>query len=174
MDVRRRGDREVDSSSARFPPAAHERCREPRPFARDGGVDRERVERGLDDAEPLRPSSSLVVRAGDEDAKVEFGEGRGADGAFQLAGAFCRDQDRGVEKDAHLLRESIGELAGKPRQIVVERLRCGGLPDSLQAGTADPLAWACRPESGDWTTRDRHGELFAGFGTPQHLADVVA
>jgi hypothetical protein len=53
VDVRRRGDREVDSSTARFPAVADDRCCEPTPFPRDGRVDRERVERGLDDAEPL-------------------------------------------------------------------------------------------------------------------------
>ncbi len=54
MDVRGRRDREIDCTPAGLAAAADDRCREPSPFARDRGIDRERVERGLDDAESLR------------------------------------------------------------------------------------------------------------------------
>ena len=85
------------------------------------------------------------------------------------------DKDGAIlDYEIELFDEDTGELAGELPQIVAERLRRGGLPDSLQRGAADPLAWARRPKPGDRTTRDGHGELFAGLGPSQHFTDVVA
>lgn len=86
MHVRGGGDDEIERSSARLTAATDDGCREPTPFSRDGGFEGERVEGGLDDAEPLRAASSLVLPTGDQDTEVQLGEGRGADRAFEFAG----------------------------------------------------------------------------------------
>lgn len=131
MHVRGCCDHEVESSSARLPAAADEGCREPPPFACDCSIDRKRVEGRLNDAEPLGPACSLVFRAGDEDAEVQLGERGGADRAFELTRTLRADEDRGIEEDAHLLGEDIGDLAGNLPQIGIERPGNGCLPDSL-------------------------------------------
>jgi hypothetical protein len=82
------------------------------PFPCDGGVDRERLERGLDDAEPQRTAGAFVVVGGDQDAEVKLGEAGGADGALELAGVVGADQHRGVEQRSHS-GERVGQLAGK-------------------------------------------------------------
>ena len=74
MDIRGGRYDQIERSASRFSAAPGERCREPPPFARDGSVDRQRVERGFDDTEALRPASPLVLRIADEDAEVELGE----------------------------------------------------------------------------------------------------
>ena len=174
MDVCCCGDGEIDGSSARFPAAADDRRCQPPPLARDGGVDGEWVEGGLDDAEPLGSPGALILLDGHKEAEVQLGERGGAYGALQLARAFSGNQDRGVEKYPHLFGEASSEVTGKRSQVVVKHLRRGRLPDSLQRGTRDPPAWTGRAELGHWSARDGHSELFAGFGPPQHLTDVVA
>ena len=85
-DVRGRCDREIHGAPAGLRAALRDRSREPAPFARDGRVDRERVERGLDDAEALGAASALVRIAGDQDAEVKLGQGGGADRALERPG----------------------------------------------------------------------------------------
>lgn len=174
MDVRRGSGHEIERSPSRLPAAAYDGCCKSPPLTRDRRIHGQWVECGFDDTEPLRPASSLVLRVGDEDAEVQLGERCGADRAFELPRTFCGDQDGGIEEDAHLVGEDVGDLAGKPREIVVERLRRRRLPHSLQCGPTDPLVWARGPEAGDPTARDGDGELFAGLGPPQHLAHVVS
>lgn len=130
VHVRRRGDDEIDGTAARLAAASNEGCCKSTPFTRDGGVDGERIEGGLDDPEPLRPARPLIVGAGDQHAEVQLRERRSADSALQLAWAFGRDQDRRVKEDTHL-REGIDELPGKAGQVVLERLRRRRLPDAL-------------------------------------------
>lgn len=74
MNVCRGGDRQVESSPARLPPAVHNGGRQPPPLPRYGGVHGQGVERRFDRAEPLRPESSFVVVFGNEDAEVHLGE----------------------------------------------------------------------------------------------------
>lgn len=174
MDVRSRSDHEIESSAPRLSTATDDSCCESSPLACDRRVDGERVERGLDDAEPLRPSSSLVLRAGNENAEVQLGEGGCADRSFELTGALCTDENGGIEEHSQLLGEGVCDLGRKPREIVVERLGCRCLPDALQCASVDPLARPSRPEARDRTARNGNGELLAGLSSPQHLADVVA
>jgi len=174
MHVRRGGDHEVECAPTRLAATTDDRRREPPPLSRDGGINRQGIERGFDDAEPLRPASPLVLLAGDDDTKVQLGERGSADRAFELAGTVCRDQNRGIEENAHLLGEDVRDRAGKPRQVFVERLRRRRLPHSPEGGPGHPLARVRWPEPGDRTPRDGHCELFARLGPPQHLADVVA
>ena len=174
MDVRGRGDHEVERPPPWLSPAVDNGCSQSSPFACDGCVDGEGIERCLDNTEPLGPPGPLVLRVGDEDAEMQLGKRRGADRAFELARAFCADEHGGVEEGSHLFGEEIRNLGGKRREIVVERLRGRRVPDSLQCRTVDPSAWACRPEAGDRTACDGNGELLACFGSPQHVADVVS
>ena len=131
MHVRGGGDHEIESSAAWLPAAVDDGGRKPSPFARDRRVDGKRVECGFDDAEPLRPASSLVLRVRDEDAEVQLGKRGCADGAFEVARAFRPDPDRGITDCAHLTREDSRRFRREPRQIGVESLRGRGLPDSL-------------------------------------------
>jgi hypothetical protein len=174
MDVRGRSDHEVECSPPGLSPAAdNSRC-QPSPFACDRRVDGQGIERRLDDTEPLGPAGSLVLRTGDEDAEMQFGKRCGADRAFELTRAFCADEYGGIEQGSHLFGEEICDLGGKLGEIVVERLRRGRVPDSLQCRRVHPLTWACGPEAGDRAAGDGDGELLARLGSPQHLADVVS
>ncbi len=101
VHVCRGGDNEVDGSAAWLPAAADDGGCEPTPFACDSGVNRQRVEGGLDDAETLRPASAFVVGVCDEDTEMQLSERRGADGTLQVAGALGAYQDGSVEEDAH-------------------------------------------------------------------------
>ncbi len=74
MNVRGSGDHEIERPLPRLSPAADDGCCKPSPFASDRRVNRQGIERGLDNTEPLRPPSSLVLRARDEDAEVQLGE----------------------------------------------------------------------------------------------------
>lgn len=112
MNVRGGSDHEIESSSARLAAAVHDGGCEPAPLTRDRRVDRQRLECRFDRAEPLRPEGSFVVVLCDEDAEVQFGERSDADGAFDAPRPFCSDEDGGIEEDAHLLGEEIGDLAG--------------------------------------------------------------
>lgn len=131
MHVCGRPNQEVERSPAWLPAATDDGCREPSPFARDGSTDRQRVEGRLDDAEPSRAARSLVFLAGNENAEVQRGDRGGADPAFEIAWALGADEDRGVEGDAHLFDEGVGDLAGEAGEIGVERLRRGRAPDLL-------------------------------------------
>lgn len=174
MDIRGRGDREVDCSPPRLPPSADNRRCQPSPFACDRRVNGQGIERRLDDAEPLGPAGSLVLRAGDEDAEMQFGERCGADRPFELTRAFSADEHGGIEEGSHLSGEEISDLARKLGEVVVERLRRRRVPNSLQCRPVHPLVWACGPEAGDRAARDGDGEFLARLGPPQHIADVVA
>jgi hypothetical protein len=89
------------------------------PLAGDRRVDGQRLERGLDHAESQRSAGPLVV-AGDQDAEVQFGQARGADGALERAGVVDADQHRRVEQRTHL-REGVAELAGEAPEVLRER-----------------------------------------------------
>jgi hypothetical protein len=131
VNVRGSGDHEIERTPPGLSPAADKGCCKPSPFARDRSVDGQRIERGLDHTEPLQPPGPLVLRAGDEDAEVQFGERCGADRAFELTWAFCADEDGGIEENSHLFGEEIRDLGGKLGEIVVERLRRGRVPHAL-------------------------------------------
>src|SRR5712691_11728862 len=72
VDVRRRRDDEINGTTARLAATPDQGRREPTPFARDGSVNRERLEGRLDDPEPLRSSCSLVIRRSDQHAEVQL------------------------------------------------------------------------------------------------------
>jgi hypothetical protein len=72
MDVGSCGDREVDCSPARLSTTLGNRRRESPPLACHGRVDREGVERGLDDAESLRTQCPLVRVRRDWRSKVKL------------------------------------------------------------------------------------------------------
>lgn len=74
MDVRSRGDHEVECPPPRLSPAADDGCCQRSPFARDRRIDGQGIEGCLDDTEPLGPPGSLVFRVGGEDTEVQFGE----------------------------------------------------------------------------------------------------
>jgi len=52
--------------------ACRHRGGQPRPFARDRGVDPQRLECGLDDAEALSAARALVEIAVDDDVEVQL------------------------------------------------------------------------------------------------------
>jgi hypothetical protein len=161
-----RGDYQVECAPPWLSPTTDDRCGEPSPFASDGRIDGEGIEGGLDDAEPLRPSSSLVLRVGNKDAEVQLGERCNADPAFEVTWAFRPDENRRIQEGSHLFVEEIGDFGRERREVVVERLRRGCVPDSLQRGPVDPLVPACGAEAGHRTACDRDGEFLAGFGSP--------
>lgn len=101
MSVRGRSDDEIECATARLAAACDQSRCEPAPLARDGCVDRERIERRLDDPEPLDPTCSLVVGSSDQHAEVEFRKRRGADRTLELTWALCADQHRRVEQCSH-------------------------------------------------------------------------
>jgi hypothetical protein len=166
VDVCGRGDHQIERAPPWFPPTTDDSCGEPTPFASDGRIDREGIEGGLDDAEPLRPSRSLVLRVGNKDAEVQLGERCNADPTFEVTWALRPDENRRIEEGPHLFGEEIGDFGRELREVIVERLWRGRVPDSLQRGALDPLVRACGAEAGDRTARDGDGELLAGFGSP--------
>lgn len=72
-DIRRGGDREVDGPPAWLSAALGNRCGKSAPLAGYAGVDRERVERRLDHAEPLGAPCPLIGVSSDENAEVKLG-----------------------------------------------------------------------------------------------------
>ena len=74
VDVGGGGDGEVHRAPARLAAAGADRGGEASPFARDGGVDRQRLEGRLDHAEAQAAAGALVGVAGDEHAEVQLGE----------------------------------------------------------------------------------------------------
>jgi len=101
MDVRGRGDDDIERATARLAAACDQSRREPAPFARDCCVDRKWIERRLDDPEPLDSPCPLVVGSSDQHAEMELRERRGADRTLELARALCADQHRRVEQHPH-------------------------------------------------------------------------
>jgi hypothetical protein len=76
------GDGEIERAPAVLSsPPAHCGCQSS-PFARDGGVDRQWLEGGLDDSEAQAAASAFVFVGGDQDAEVQLGQAGGADGAL--------------------------------------------------------------------------------------------
>lgn len=173
VDVRRRRDDEIDGTTARLAATPNQSRREPTPFARDAGVNGERIEGRLDDPEPQRSPCSLVVRRSDQHAEVQLRKRRSADRALQFTRALGADQNRRIEEDTHL-REGIDESAGETGQVVFKRLRRRRQPYPLQILTTDPLTWSRRAKPSDRPTRHRDSELFACLGSPEYLTDVVA
>ena len=173
MDVRRRGDDEINGATARLAATPDQSRCEPTPFARNGSVNREGVEGRLDDPEPLRSPCSLVIGRSDQHAEVQLRKRHSADRALKFAWALGADQNRCVEEDAHL-REGIDESAGETGEVVFKRQRRGRQPDALQIFTTDPLTRSRRPKPSDRTTGHRDSELFACLGSPQYVTDVVS
>src|SRR5207253_919147 len=85
VDVGGRGDGQVDCSPARPAATGLDGGGEPSPFAGDRRVDRQRLECGLDHAEPECSARALVLVAGDQDTEVQLGEAGGADRTLELA-----------------------------------------------------------------------------------------
>lgn len=74
MCVRRGGNRKVDGAPSRLAATRdNSRC-EPSPLPRDSRVYRKRIEGRFHDAQPLGPARPFVVRIGDQDSEVQFGE----------------------------------------------------------------------------------------------------
>ena len=84
------GDGEIERAPARLSSTRADCGCESSPFARDRGVDRQRLEGGLDDAKAQAAASALVVVDGDQDAEVQLGQAGGADGALEGAGIARR------------------------------------------------------------------------------------
>jgi hypothetical protein len=131
VDVGGSGDPEIERPPPGLTPTADDGCCKPSPLARDRRIDGEGIERRFDHTEPLRSPGALVLRAGDEHAEVQFGERCRADRTFELTRAFCADEDGGVEEGSHLFGEEIRDLGRKRREIIVECLRRGCVPDRL-------------------------------------------
>ena len=102
MDVRGRRDGQIDGPPTRLPATSRDGRREPPPFACHCGVDGQRLEGGLDDAEPLGASSPLVRVDRHEYAEVQLRQRRDADPALDVARAPRADENRGIEEDPHL------------------------------------------------------------------------
>jgi len=143
------------------------------PLAGDRGVEGQRLEGGLDDAQSHCAASALVLVACDQDAEVKLGETRGTDGPLESSGVFGADQHRGVEHCAHL-RERVGEVAGEVLEPAVERRWRPRVPDLAQLGPADPLASTGGAEVRHGPAGDSDRELLARLGPPEHFGDVVA
>lgn len=174
MHVRGGCDHEIERSSPWLPAAAHDGRCESSPLARNRGVDGKGIEGCLHDSQPLCTTGSLVLLRGDENAEVQLSERRGADRSLEVGGPFRADQDGRVQEGAHLLDEDVDDLTGKARQVGIERLGDGRVPNALQRGSPHPLTWTHRPKARNRAAGDRDGELFAGLSPPEHFADVVA
>ena len=72
MDVRGRGDDEINGTTAWLAATPDQSRCEPTPLARNGRVNRERIEGRLDDPESLRSSCSLVIGDSDQHAEVKL------------------------------------------------------------------------------------------------------
>src|SRR3954452_17034916 len=83
VDVGGRRDGEIDRAAARLSTPSRDCRGESTPLPRDRGIDRQCVEGRLHDAETLPSPGTLVGVLGDEDAEVQFGEGRAADGRLE-------------------------------------------------------------------------------------------
>ena len=94
-------DHEIHSASARLRPAGGDCCRQASPLARDGGVERERPKRRLNDAETLGAPSALVLVSCDEDAEMQLGQRCRADRAFDIVRSVLGDQHGRVEQSLH-------------------------------------------------------------------------
>jgi len=88
MNVRGRSDDEIECATARLAAACDQSRCEPAPLARDGCVDSERIERRLDDPEPLDPACPLVVGRSDQHAEVKLRERRSADRTLEFTWAL--------------------------------------------------------------------------------------
>lgn len=101
MNVCGRRDDEIERATAWLAAPCDQSCCESAQFTRDGCVDRERIERRLDDPEPRDPPRALVVGRRNEHAEVELCERGGADCTLELAWALRADQHRRVEQRSH-------------------------------------------------------------------------
>ena len=109
MNVRRCGDDEIDGTAARFAAASDQGCCKPSPFARDGRIDRKRIEGCLDDPEPLLFHNEALVRDGKIIGPVTSGAyGHHLGGAVGMAYVPCKGQN-----DAEILGSAYEiEVAG--------------------------------------------------------------
>ena len=83
VDVGGGGDREIERAPAGLAAACADGGGESSPFARDRGIDRQRLEGRLDHAEAQGAAGALVGVGGDEDAEVQLGQAGGADRALE-------------------------------------------------------------------------------------------
>src|SRR5215216_2994380 len=93
-------DCEVDRPPPWPPSALRDRRREAPPLPRHRRIDRKRIERRFDHAEPLGPTCAFVRVGCDERPEVQLGKRGGADRPFQLTGIRGADQDRRIEYEA--------------------------------------------------------------------------
>jgi hypothetical protein len=143
------------------------------PFACDSGVDRQRLECGLDHAQAQRAPGAFVVVAGDQRAEVKLGQAGGADRALEFSGIIGADQHGRVEQRPHLC-EGVGELARKALEVAGKGPGSGRVPDLGEVWAADPLASSCWSELGDGPSGDGDRELLARFRAAENVRDVVA
>lgn len=101
MGVGCRGDHEIHGAAARLGATGSDCCRQSSPLARDGGIERERMERCLNDAQALRSPGALVRVLCDEDAEMQLGQRRRADRALEIVRPVLGDQHGRVEQDLH-------------------------------------------------------------------------
>lgn len=169
-----RGDYEINGASAWLRPAGSDRGCQASPLAGDCGIEGQRMEGCLDDAETLCATGALVIVLGDEDTEVQLRQRCGADRAFEVVWSILRDQHGRVEDRSHQLGERVDQAAGQSLEIPRERLGCRGCPDRSKPWAADPLLSGGRAQVRGRSSGNRDRELLAGLCPAQDLADVVA
>jgi hypothetical protein len=145
---------EIHGASARLCPARSDGGRQASPLAGDGGVERERLESRLNDAETLRSSCTLVLVSCDKDAEMQLGQRCRADRAFEVVRSVLGDQHGRIEQRLHRQANGSTNSPGSRSRSrasvvgagVVQIARSRG-PLTHCCGAAGPRCAAGRPET---------------------------